>query len=148
MEPTFSDGQIVRGNKVKNINDINRGDVIIIQNNKLNKISGELIKRVVALPGETITIKDGKIYIIGQLYSDYDFYPITDAGITSEGLTLKNDEFFCIGDNNAHSTDCRSFGPITFSDIRYLVEEKEKWGNYNGYIKIQNKNRIYWKKKS
>lgn len=73
------------------------------------------IKRLIGLPGETIQIKDEKIYINGQvLEEDYGKEPILDGGIAKEPITLGKDEYFVMGDNRNHSGDSREdfIGPI------------------------------------
>ncbi len=66
------------------------------------------IKRIIGLPGETVQIKEGKIYINGyELQENYDSDLIEQAGIASTILTLNRDEYFVLGDNRADSSDSR-----------------------------------------
>ena len=83
------------------------------------------IKRVIALPGEHVEIKDGKVYINGEeLQEDY-----LQSGIVTDILgTCGFDDFvvpencvFAMGDNRNHSTDCRSFGCIPLEKIESKV---------------------------
>lgn len=67
------------------------------------------IKRIIALPGETIQIKGSEIYINGEvLEENYGKDPITYAGIAAEPITLAEDEYFVLGDNRTVSLDSRS----------------------------------------
>lgn len=67
------------------------------------------IKRIIALPGETIQIKGSDIYINGELLEEhYGKDAITYAGIAAEPITLGEDEFFVLGDNRSVSLDSRS----------------------------------------
>ena len=82
------------------------------------------IKRVIALPGEHVEIKDGKVYINGEeLQEDY-----LQSGIVTDLLGVGFDDFvvpencvFAMGDNRNHSTDCRAFGCIPLEKIESKV---------------------------
>ncbi len=70
-----------------------------------------LVKRIIALPGETIYIDDeGRIYIDDELLEeDYGKEVILSAGIASEPVTLGPDEYFVMGDNRNYSLDSRDY---------------------------------------
>lgn len=82
------------------------------------------IKRVIALPGEHVQIKDGKVYINEEeLQEDY-----LQSGIVTDLMGAGFDDFivpencvFAMGDNRNHSTDCRAFGCIPLEKIESKV---------------------------
>lgn len=81
------------------------------------------IKRVIALPGEHVQIKDGKVYINGEeLQEDY-LQPgiVTDVGIGYDDFIVPENYVFAMGDNRNHSTDCRAFGCIPLEKIESKV---------------------------
>lgn len=70
-----------------------------------------ILKRVIGLPGETVQIMDGTVYINGSpLYEPYfsDAPAITDPGNASAPIVLGNNEYFVLGDNRPESIDSRS----------------------------------------
>ena len=93
------------------------------------------IKRVIALPGEHVQIKDGNVYINGEKLQE----PYLQSGIVTDIQGVGFDDFvvpensvFAMGDNRSHSTDCRSFGCIPLEKIESTVAIRiwplDKWG--------------------
>ena len=91
------------------------GDIVVF--NSAVHGEGNLIKRVVALSGDTVKITEGKVYVNGEEL-DESAYLADDVYTDGEmELTLLPGEIFVLGDNRPVSIDCRSFGPIFVSDI-------------------------------
>ena len=66
------------------------------------------IKRIIGLPGETVQIKDGYVYIDGEMLDEkFGAEVMQEAGIASEPITLGEEEYFVLGDNRNHSSDSR-----------------------------------------
>ena len=112
MNKTFKNGDILILYKLSKIN---RFDVIVLHEEKNNE---KIIKRVIGMPGDTVAIKDGEIYINDEKIDDEYAY-----GMTSDydRITLKSDEYFILGDNRLISKDSRYFGPIKEKEIKGKV---------------------------
>jgi signal peptidase I len=110
MEPNFHTGQFVIVNRFAYyFATPQRGDVIVLHAPR--DPSQDYIKRVMGLPGETIKIKEGRVYANGiELEEPYIAHFCT-ANCDGE-WTLKSNEYFVLGDNRSNSYDGHSFGPI------------------------------------
>lgn len=120
MEPTIHEGQILVISKVNYlIGKPERGDIVVI-NSKQDKLKHlNLIKRVVGLPGETVEIKDNRVYIDGKaLEPDFTQSPTPDFGF--EKTTIPEGKYMVMGDNREHSRDSRSES-VGFIDGKYLT---------------------------
>lgn len=92
----------------------NRGDIIVFKSSEDNKL---LIKRIIGLPGETIEILNGEVFINGNLLEENyleDSYTPSEI----EKFEVSEDELFVMGDNRAGSYDSRHFGSIKISSVR------------------------------
>lgn len=123
MADTLADGENLIMDKLSyHFSDPERFDIVIFPGPEENGEHPYFIKRVIGLPGETVQIKDEKVYINEKELTD-DVYGITDyidiPGIAEEPLTLKADEYFCLGDNRPESFDSRyaEVGPVHRADI-------------------------------
>lgn len=108
MKDTLKDGSICLVDKaVYKISEPKRFDVIAFTPN-VGNVADTYIKRIIALPGESVQIKDGFVYIDGEkLESDVIKKPIYNAGITENAMVLRENEYFVLGDNRNNSDDSR-----------------------------------------
>ena len=108
MDQTLEDGQILLLYKLSNIG---YGDIIVLDEEKEGEI---IIKRIIGMPGDTVSINDNTVYVNGEeLEEDYAYGETSDY----EEITLGDDEYFILGDNRPISKDSRYFGPVKEDEI-------------------------------
>jgi len=115
MEPNLHTDQRLVVEKVSyRFHGPRRGDIVVIR----VPSQGEelLIKRVVGLPGETVEIRDGRVYIDGQLLDEPYASGSTRQGRTAQ-VVVPPLHVFVMGDNRDHSNDSRAFGPVPIDNI-------------------------------
>ena len=112
MNPTLKDGQKLIMKKFQKNDKLHHGDVVIIKVTLKDK-EYDFIKRVIALPGEHLEIKNHKVYINGKYLED-------------EGSTM-DDSIYVMGDNRDHSLDSRKLGTMKISKVvaRKVIPEKK-----------------------
>lgn len=139
MFPTLENGEKKFYNKT---DEIERFDIIVYVEN-----GNTLVKRVYGLPGETISMSDGKIYINDKKILE-DKYAYGDTN-NIESVTLMEDEYYVLGDNREISRDSRHSGPVRIGNIKgklydgnnqevELIEEKAKVLKLNYEVLNQN----------
>ncbi len=108
METSLHNGQVVFLNRVVyNILQPSRGDVIAFRPNG-NVNAHYSVKRVVAVPGDTVQIMNGVLYLNGEPQDEMFDDQIADAGVAEDLIKLDEDEYFVMGDNCNSSEDSRS----------------------------------------
>lgn len=126
MVPNFQSGEHVLTDKITfRMRDPQRGEVVVFHAppaaNCPEGTGCDFIKRILAVPGDTVEVKDNAIWINGQRlpepYIPADF-PIMPGNATKgTSLYMGADEYFAVGDNRPYSSDSRAWGAITKSDI-------------------------------
>ena len=108
MNQTLADGDILLLYKMAQYD---RYDIVVLDEEYDDEI---IIKRIIGLPGETVEIKDNKIYIDEvEINDDYAYGETSDY----EKITLDDGEYFILGDNRLISKDSRYFGPVKKDDL-------------------------------
>lgn len=108
MEPSLYNGQGIFLNRiVYKVTSPKKGDVIVFLPNG-NEKSHYYVKRVVGVPGDTLYIKNGLLYVNGETVEEYFNDRIAEPGLLESEVILGEDEYFVIGDNCNNSEDSRS----------------------------------------
>lgn len=119
MYPTIKNGEQILGEKLSlNFSDIKRGEIVIFRVFPSRKL---LVKRIVALPGESVLIKKGRVYINGkELVENYINGEITESGkffVEGEPKEVPKGQYFLLGDNRDQSLDSREWGFIPKENV-------------------------------
>lgn len=110
MYPNLKDKEIMILNKIsKKVNGLKRFDIVVLKDEDF------LIKRVIGLPGETISCQNGDIFINGKKIDDKYGYGITND---FDPVTIPKNEYFVLGDNRENSKDSRYIGTIKNKNIK------------------------------
>ena len=119
METTLSDGDNLIVDKISyRFRDPERFEIIVFPFQYEEHTY--YIKRIIGLPGETVQVIDGYVYINGEMLDEnYGLEVMDDPGIAAEPIILGEDEYFVLGDNRNHSSDSRdpSVGVLHRDDI-------------------------------
>lgn len=110
MNPTLEDKEIMILKKYDH--DFKRYDIVVVD----DSVEGDnLIKRIIGLPGEKVKCRNGEIYIDGSKIDDPYAYGETEDFLE---ISLKDDEYFVMGDNREVSLDSRSFGAVFKNELK------------------------------
>lgn len=117
MVPNFQDREYILTDKVTySRRSPERGEVVVFH--APPPYNADFIKRVIALPGETVMIKGGKVFINGKLLQEEYIpgnYMTSEKSFLREGVpyTVPTGYFMVFGDNRDFSSDSREWGPIS-----------------------------------
>jgi signal peptidase I len=121
MYPTFLPNDVVQARTLHA--EVQRGDVVIVADDQ----GDEVIKRIIGLPGETVTLYRGFVYVNRQRLVEpylpkftytYQRNQLNERAISWQ---LTGDQYFVLGDNRLHSADSRHYGPIPRHQIHRVV---------------------------
>jgi signal peptidase I len=134
MTPTLHDGEYLIIGKVSYwFHPPERGDIIVFH--PPTNPQEDYIKRVIGLPGETVEIRDGRVWVNGvSLEEPYIVNPVSYGGSWS----LREDEYFVLGDNRGNSSDSHTWGVLPKRNIvgkAWLTYwPPEEWGLAPHYV--------------
>lgn len=130
MDNTLFDGAYGYSVLFKDGDALERGEIVVVSVES-DDGSKYIVKRVIGLPGETLTCNNGKVYIDGvELKEDY-----TLGNTENVNITLGEDEYFVLGDNREHSSDSRVYGAITTDQVLskhlFIINSLSYFGYHN-----------------
>ena len=116
MVPTLEIGDRVLANKfIYRFTEPERGDVVVFQS--VEGGDEELIKRVIGVPGDTIRVDNGTLFVNGEAQNEpYVNAMVPDGGVYGP-TTVPKGHVFVMGDNRGNSRDSRFFGPVPYENI-------------------------------
>ncbi len=120
MSPTLRQGDSILINRLSyQVHKVHRNDVVVVKQTG-SEHSYFTLERVIGLPGESILIQDGQVFIDGEPFQEKLEFPLMEnGGMALETVTLGRDEYFVLGDNRNECEDSRnaSVGNVPGRDI-------------------------------
>jgi len=116
MMPTLEVGDRVFVNKfIYRFAEPERGDIVVFES--IEGSEQDLIKRVVAVPGDTVAVQNGVLFVNGQPQEEPYVNEAFPDGSFFGPTTVPEDSVFVMGDNRGNSRDSRFFGPVSISNV-------------------------------
>lgn len=119
MVPTLYDSQHYLLNRwIYHLRNPQHSDVVVLRDPSDNRFS---VKRIIAVPGDSIYLKDGNVYLNGRKLDEPYLMPrmptFTDSKYRDQLILCGKDQYFLLGDNRLNSVDSRAYGPVPRRNI-------------------------------
>ena len=119
MVPALQDSQHYLLNRwVYHVHDPRRCDIVVLRD---PSDGGYSVKRIIGMPGDSLYLKDGSIYLNGCKLNEIYLAPgtptFTDSKYHDQLIRCGKDQFFLLGDNRQNSIDSRTYGPVPRANI-------------------------------
>ena len=123
MEPTLRDSEHYLLNRwVFSVRSPHRAEIVVIRD---PADSGFSVKRIVAVSGDSIYLKDGDVYLNGRKLNEPYLAPdtptFTNSKYRNQLIVCGTNQYFLLGDNRLNSADSRSYGPVPRGNILGLI---------------------------
>jgi len=123
MSPTLHDSDLYFLNRwVYDFRAPRRGEIVVLRD---PTDGAYCVKRVIALPGEAVALKNGHLYVNGkeltEPYLPYGVKTFTPEAVQDVKVDIGNDSYFVLGDNRNNSYDSRFYGPVARQNILGVV---------------------------
>ena len=124
MEPTYFESEFLLADKVSYfVRKPKQGEVVIFEYDE----NHDYIKRIIAIPGDTVEVRSGKVYVNGEMLDETEY--LDNSVNTANGnyftsgrtVTVPEGTVIAFGDNRPHSSDSRNFGPIDVGKLKGRV---------------------------
>jgi signal peptidase I len=115
MEPTYKEGDVLRTQAPKG--DLQRGDVVVVADPSNAKRT--LVKRIVALGGDTVELRKGELYVNGQAVAEPYANPTWKGDVAP--VKVPAGQLYLLGDNRSMSFDSRNMGPVPVANVKAVA---------------------------
>lgn len=117
MVPTIKPGDRLFVEKITHrFKGLERGEVIVFKPPTQSGLKDDLIKRLIALPGDTVEIKDGKLYLNGEVQTEN--YLAEPLKYSMQKFTVPENRLFMLGDNRNRSYDSHEWGFVDIQSVK------------------------------
>lgn len=116
MAPTLAVGDRLIVNKVSHhFKGFKRGDIVVFKAPPASRLQGILVKRIIGLPGDTVSIDGGVVYVNGHSLTEP--YESEKPNQDLAPVKVPEESLFVMGDNRNKSYDSRFWGPVSTKDV-------------------------------